>query len=100
MGPWRSIRQLRDDFKASGIELPTPKRLPQGPGTQGCRGKVRHITRADAERHVDTLLQQVGEHRRRRERLGTYRCMWCQGFHVGHSLTRRRKVRLANGFQS
>lgn len=83
MRRWRSLNQLRDDFKASGIDLGRP--TTKGPGTHGCRGKVRHGTEADADAHLARLLRTETAARRRREgTLKTYRCKWCNFWHVGH----------------
>jgi hypothetical protein len=75
-GRWRSLNELRDEFAASGIELPKPHWL--------CRGKTRHATHADAALHVDTLRAKATDHESRRDRLMPYWCAWCSGFHVGH----------------
>lgn len=89
MPRWRSLQQLREDFKASGIDLgkPSPK---TGPGTHGCRGKVRHPTRAIAEAMRQRLLALTTETLRKRARLNVYRCRWCNFWHVGHRAPDRR----------
>jgi hypothetical protein len=82
---WRSLQELRDAYAASGLEL--AKKHP------ACRGKVRHGTEADADRHVAQLVDRRDEHASRAARIGKYFCRWCGGYHVGHAqpaTTRRR----------
>jgi hypothetical protein len=77
---WRSIRELRADFKASGIDLGQP--TPKGPGTQGCTGKVRHVSLIAASEAI-ARLRRDGKERKHYE-LQPYRCRFCGFWHVGN----------------
>lgn len=82
MARWRSLQQLRDDFKASGIDLGLPIR--KGPATRGCSGKVRHPSRRHAQAVVAELMASSRDHVARSARLQDYRCRVCGFWHVGH----------------
>ena len=82
MRRWRSLQQLRDDFKASGIDIGQPTR--KGPTTRGCCGKVRHPSRGHAQTVVAELMANSKDHARRSARLQEYRCKLCGFWHVGH----------------
>lgn len=51
---------------------------------RGCVGKLRHADQAGARAHVARRVAEGAA----RERLSTYRCRHCGGWHVGHSWVR------------
>ena len=83
MRRWRTLNQLRDDFKASGIDLGRP--IKRNPATRGCAGKVRHPTAEHAQAVIDEIrLTERRDHPSRHAKLCTYRCSWCRFWHIGH----------------
>ena len=91
MGRWRSLAELRQAFKESGIDLgqPTPKR----PDTRQCAGKVRHPTRAYADAAVSELRMTSPDRWPRTASLGAYQCRVCAFWHVGHAKSRQQGAR-------
>jgi hypothetical protein len=89
MRRWRTLEQLRQAFRDSGIDLGKP--TPRGPGTQQCRGKVRHPTRAHADAVVAEIRITSRDHPRRNDQLGIYQCRWCHFWHFGHTRRWTRK---------
>lgn len=47
---------------------------------RSCDGKQRHKDKATALRHIGNLARTGANPRR----FQAYRCMWCDGWHVGH----------------
>lgn len=88
MGRWRSLAELRQAFRDSGIDLGQP--TPNGLWTRQCRGKVRHPTRAHADAVVAEIRMTSTDRWQRNARLGVYRCQICALFHVGHARDQRR----------
>lgn len=87
MRRWRTLQQLRDDFKASGIDLGTPTK--RSPASRGCAGKVRHPTRAHAEAVIAEIRATGRDSWRRNRQLQAYRCRWCRFWHHGHDTLNR-----------
>lgn len=53
---------------------------------RSCAGKVRHLDWASAEQHVREIIEFniVNDRPTKSSRLGSYRCSYCGGWHVGH----------------
>lgn len=49
---------------------------------KGCGDKVRHATREAARAHLFGLVRKFDKPSS--ERLETYQCRFCRGWHVGH----------------
>jgi hypothetical protein len=57
---------------------------------RSCRGKQRHPTRAAAHAQLVHLVRTAGALYGRYQ---TYRCVWCDGWHIGHRSRYRGQVR-------
>ena len=64
----------------SVAEIPSP-----AAGARGCTGKIRYASRADAIRAMRDFIRRRG----RKDKLDTYACGHCSGFHIGRNPKQR-----------